>query len=74
MHITVRVKPNAKVAGVEHTDDGAYVVRVDAPPRDGKANARLVEILAEYFHTSKSAIRIVIGASSREKVIEIIGA
>lgn len=74
MHITVRVKPNAKAASVERGDDGVYVVRVDAPPRNGKANARLVDILAEYFHVSKSTIRIVIGKSSREKVVEIIGA
>lgn len=73
MHITVRVKPNTKVASVERAEDGAYVVRVDAPPRDGKANERLVEILATHFRVPKNVIRIVIGKTSREKVIEILG-
>ena len=50
-----------------------YIVHVDAPPLGGKANKRLIEILAGYFGVKKSNITIVKGMRSREKLVEIIG-
>jgi uncharacterized protein YggU (UPF0235/DUF167 family) len=50
-----------------------FKVRVNAKPVDGAANIRLIEILAEHFNVPFGAIRIISGATSREKVIEILG-
>lgn len=69
--IWVTVKPRAKREAVEQVGDGAYVVLVRAPAREGKANQALTEILAEYFSVAKSAVRIVRGETSRKKLIEI---
>jgi len=71
MRISVIVKPNAKEEGVEKKDDGSFVVSVKAPSREGKANARLPKVLARHFKTAPSYIRIVSGASSRRKIVEI---
>ena len=71
MKIKVRVTPNAKAAEVREVTPGLFSVRVNAKPVDGKANIRLIEILAEHFHVPFGAIRIISGATSREKVIEI---
>jgi len=70
MKIKVIVIPNSKKPSVRK-EDNTYVVRVDAPPTKGRANRRLIEILAKYFDTKKSKIRIISGEKSREKIVEI---
>jgi hypothetical protein len=71
MRISVTVTPNAKAPSVVGLGGSSYKVKVNAPASEGKANARLVEILAEHFNTSKSRIRILQGLNSRSKVVEI---
>lgn len=73
MNITVRVTPNAKKPEVTEIAPGEFKVRVDAKPHDGKANIRLIEILASYFNVPFGAIGIIKGVTGREKVIEILG-
>ena len=65
------VKPLAKKESVTQQSDFDLVVSVHAPARDGKANARLLELLADYFHTAKAHVRILRGHSSRKKLIEV---
>ncbi len=69
--IDVHIVPNSKQPFVKRLGDSAYEVRVDAAPRDGKANRRLVEILSDHFRVPKSGIFIVRGARSRDKTVEI---
>jgi len=71
MRIFVKVKPNAKVEKVEKIDEFHYSVSVKAPPVEGKANAMVVELIADYFNVPRSRVRIVSGFSSRNKIIEI---
>ncbi len=70
MKIKVKVIPNAKHPSIEQRGD-EIVVKVDAPPIKGKANKRLIEILANHFGVKKSKIRILSGEHSREKIIEM---
>ncbi|HWQ59580.1 MAG TPA: DUF167 domain-containing protein [Candidatus Fimivivens sp.] len=71
MKITVTVKPNAKEEAVALQADGSFVVFVKAPSREGKANARLMKVIAAHFDVAPSLIRIVSGTSSRKKIIEV---
>lgn len=71
MKIQVKVSPNAKEAKVEKENERALRVKVNAPARGGKANKRLIEILAEYFSKPKSSIKIVKGLTSKNKMVEI---
>jgi uncharacterized protein (TIGR00251 family) len=71
LKIWVTVKPQAKKEEIKKTDDGGIVASVQAPARQGKANEALIELLASYFSTSKSSVRIIRGATSRKKLIEI---
>lgn len=73
MRIKIKTQPGAKKAEVLETATGEFKVRVNAKPVDGAANIRLIEILAEHFNVPFGAIRIISGATSREKVIEILG-
>lgn len=72
MEIGVLVSVNSRQARVEKLDDKNYRISVDAKAVEGKANLRLIQILADYFKVPKSSIRIVRGAKSRKKLIEVI--
>ncbi len=67
----VRVKPGSKKELVRELSEGEFEVRVCAPPERGRANERLIELVAEHFGVSKSRVRIVRGERSREKLLEI---
>ena len=69
--IQVRVKPNARASELSEQADGTWIARIKAPPVDGKANAELVDLLAEHFSVSKGAITIKSGAGARLKLVVI---
>ena len=71
MRITARVKPNAKRTSVEKVADGDYIVRVQAPPLDGRANHAVIKALAEHFAIPRSRVRIARGLSGKIKTIDI---
>ena len=68
--INARVIPNAKKNNVSE-EEGKLKVHVSAPAVDDKANKALVKVLAKYFGIKKNDVRIIKGAKSREKVVEI---
>lgn len=72
MKISVQVKPNAKKEGVEELADGSYLVRVNAPPIEGQANKRVVELLSKKLDLPKSQIQLVSGARGKRKVFEVL--
>lgn len=69
--ISVRVKPNARSNEVRKTAPGEFAVSVSVPPADGKANERVIELLAKHFGRPKRDIVLVRGAGSRNKVFRI---
>lgn len=71
MKISVTVKPNSKKEGVVPTGEREYTVRVAAPPVEGKANERVIELLAEHFAVPKGRVTIARGAGGRRKIVEI---
>jgi len=71
LKILVRVKPNAKEEKIDKIKEGEFLIRVNVPAKEGKANARVVELLSEYFSVAKGRIVILKGHNSRNKIIEI---
>lgn len=69
--IQVKIKPNSRVESIEKGEDGVYLARVNAPPIEGKANTRLIELLAQHFKVPKSKIEITQGTKSRIKTVTI---
>ena len=69
----VRLQPRASRSGIVGVHGEALKVRVHAPPVDGAANEALVAFLAESLGVPRGAVRIVAGAASRTKVVEIAG-
>jgi len=72
MRIFVKAKPRAKIEKVNRIDQRNFEVFVKQPPINGQANQAIIKILAEYFKVSPSAIKIVSGHASKQKIIEII--
>ncbi len=71
MKIHVLVKAGSRVDQVEMADDG-FVVRTKAQAVEGKANDAVVKLLAKHFGVSKTNVRILVGTTSRHKVVEIV--
>jgi len=69
--LTVAVVPNARKTGADGLHDSALRVRLVAPPVEGQANDALVDWLADRLNLPKRAVRVVRGATSRRKVVEI---
>lgn len=70
MKINVRVTPNAKKDKIVRNGDN-FKVYIHAPAEGGRANAAAVELIADFLNVKKNRIRIVRGARSRNKIIEI---
>ncbi|MCG2721938.1 MAG: DUF167 domain-containing protein [Thermodesulfovibrionales bacterium] len=71
--IKVRVEPRSSRRGITGLTAGTLKVKVHAPPVDGSANEELREILSEEFRIRKSAITVIKGISSKDKLVEIAG-
>ena len=71
MEISVIVTPNARIPMVIKGEDGSYKAKVNARASEGKANMRLIEMLAKHFGVPKSHVRILKGLGSRNKLVEI---
>jgi uncharacterized protein (TIGR00251 family) len=69
----VKVHPRAKRSGITGRLGDAWKLDLAAPPVDGKANEECVRYLAELAGVPRSRVRVVMGASSRVKVVEIEG-
>ncbi|MFH1505137.1 MAG: DUF167 domain-containing protein [Candidatus Omnitrophota bacterium] len=70
MIVKVRVFPRAKKPRVEPFDSGLKIY-VSEPAVEGKANKKLIEVLAEYYHKKKRDITIIKGQKQRNKVVSI---
>ena len=72
MRISVRVIPRSRRNSIEWTAGGLRV-RLTAPPVDGAANDALVALFAERLGIAKRDIRVVYGATGRQKIVEVSG-
>jgi uncharacterized protein (TIGR00251 family) len=71
--VNVRLTPRAVRDEVVSFEDGVLRVRVTAPPVDGRANEALMRLLAATLDVPRSTVRLVTGATSRQKLVAIDG-
>jgi uncharacterized protein (TIGR00251 family) len=71
--LTVKVHPRAKRSALTGRLGDAWKLALAAPPVDGKANDECVRFFAEFAGVPRSRVHIVIGQTSRLKVVEIEG-
>ena len=73
VRVAVHVQPRASRSEIIGQHGAALKVRLQAPPVDGAANEALVRLLAEALNVPGRSVRVVAGATSRSKTVEIDG-
>lgn len=70
--LKIKVLPRSSSNKIVATmPDGTLKVKLTAPPVDGKANEKLVGLLAEVYEVAPSRVRIVKGFTSSIKMVEV---
>jgi uncharacterized protein (TIGR00251 family) len=72
--IQIHAQPGAKRTEVAGLYGDCLKVRLASPPVDGKANACLIEFLAERLDVKRSQVTITRGLSSRRKTVFVAAA
>ncbi len=70
--VELRAQPRARRTALA-CSGGALKAQVTAPAEDGKANAAVIELLAATWKLPKSTFAVTRGATSRDKIISIVG-
>jgi uncharacterized protein len=73
VRVTVRAKPRASHSRIASVDGLKVEVALAAPPVDGAANEALLELFAQALAVNKSSLRLVLGQTGKQKVVEITG-
>jgi uncharacterized protein (TIGR00251 family) len=71
IELRLHVQPGAKRTEVVGVHGDALKVRLAAPPVEGRANAALVNFLAERFGVTLRQVNVVHGQQSRRKLVRI---
>ncbi len=71
--LKIRVQPGSSRNELAGKRDGAVVVRVTAPPVEGKANTAACKLLADRAGIPPSRVEVVRGALRRDKVVRLVG-
>ena len=71
--LAIRVQPRAKRSEVAGERGDAVVIRVNAPPVDGRANEAVCRLISKRLNVPRSAVSIVRGESARDKLVRIEG-
>jgi uncharacterized protein len=71
--LNIRVQPRAKRTEVAGERAGAILVRVNAPPVDGRANEAVCRLIAKRLGVASGAVRVVRGDTARDKVVRVDG-
>ncbi len=71
--LACKVQTRAKSTAFGVVRDGEAIVKIHAPPIDGRANTALCHFIAAAFGVPHSRVSVVRGAHSRHKVLRIAG-
>lgn len=73
VRVSVRAKPRASKSRIVRAQGLELEVALAAPPVDGAANRALLEVLAAALSLRMSALCLVLGETSKNKVVEVTG-
>ncbi len=69
--LEVRLQPRARREGLSGVRAGRLLVRVTAPPIEGRANRALAQVLAAACGVPPSRVSVVRGAGGRDKTVRV---
>jgi uncharacterized protein (TIGR00251 family) len=71
--LNVRLQPRASKDEITGERDGRLLIKVKAPPVDGKANEALIKLIAKKAGVPRRDVTLVRGHTSRDKVLRVEG-
>ena len=71
LYLSIQLQARAGEDAVVGVRNGRLLLRIKAPPVDGKANHRLLEFLADRLGVPRSRLKIVRGEHSRYKLVAV---
>jgi len=71
VRLEIHVRPSASSTAVGGEYDGVLVVRVVEPPEAGRATEAAIGAVAEAIAVPRRSVKLVRGATSRRKLLEI---
>jgi uncharacterized protein (TIGR00251 family) len=71
--LKVRLQPRARRDEILGERGGALLVRLTAPPVEGRANEALCRLLARRLGVAPTSVTLIRGARSRDKVVRVEG-
>jgi uncharacterized protein (TIGR00251 family) len=71
VRVAVYIQPRAAKTEFAGVHGDSIKIRIAAPPVENAANRALIEFIAEQLGIAKRRVRVVSGATSRKKVLEI---
>ncbi len=71
MKIFIKAKPNSKIESIKKLSETNFEICVKEPPVRGLANAAIIKTLARHFGVPLSSVNIIVGHTSRQKIVEI---
>jgi uncharacterized protein (TIGR00251 family) len=69
--LEIRLQPRASDNALAGVNDGRLRIRVTAAPVDNAANRRMIALIAKEFGVAKSRVRLLAGATKRNKRVAI---
>ena len=73
VRLQIRAKPRAKRSRILRVEGLSLDVALAAPPVDGAANDELIAVLARALSVPKRALDLVVGGTSKRKVVAVSG-
>ncbi|GAA0146194.1 hypothetical protein LIER_06207 [Lithospermum erythrorhizon] len=67
--VTIHAKPASKLSSITDISDEAVGVQIDAPAKDGEANAALIDYISSVIGVKKRQVSIRSGSKSRDKIV-----
>ncbi len=71
MQVKVRVRTGAKEEEIAILPDGRLEVTVREKPKEGRANERVIELVARHFKVPATSVRILRGRTTASKLLAI---
>ncbi len=68
--LALRVTPGSRVETIEIVE-GRLLVKIRPRPEGGKANEAVLELLAEALEMARSNLRLLRGATGRDKLVQL---
>lgn len=73
MILAVHAQPGSKRDEIAGLHDGRLKVKVSQPPEGGRANERIVEVVAKALSLRQADVEVIAGATSRRKELALAG-